>query len=181
MPDALPLFSYHPDPVGSGSVEASTAACRCCGHARGWLYTGPVYAEEPLDDALCPWCIADGSAAARFGASFVDDAAFDGALPAATLDELLQRTPGFASVQPETWPLCCADATAFIAPMGIAELRRHDHTLEGALMSHIVHGMGISGGAARRLAEGLRRDEAPTLMLFRCRHCAAPHFHIDTP
>jgi len=179
--EVLPVFRYHPDPVASGSVEASAAACRCCGRVRGWLYVGPVYAEEALDHALCPWCIADGSAAARFGASFVDDAAFDGPLSDGALDELLQRTPGFASVQPESWPLCCGDATAFTAPMGIGELRRHDPTLEGALMSHIVHGLGISGGAARRLAESLRRDEAPTLMLFRCGHCAAPHFHVDLP
>lgn len=84
MTDLVPTFRYHPDPVASGSVRASPVPCRCCGLARGWLYTGPVYAEEALDEALCPWCIADGTAAARFGASFVDDAAFDGELPEAT-------------------------------------------------------------------------------------------------
>jgi uncharacterized protein CbrC (UPF0167 family) len=181
MPDALPHFRYHPDPVASGSVEASAAACRSCGRARGWLYVGPVYSEDDLDSSFCPWCLADGSAAARFDASFIDDAGFDAALPTATVDELLHRTPGFASVQPESWPPCCGDATAFIGPMGIAELRRADHTLEGPLMAHIVHGLGISGGAARRLAESLQRDQSPTLMLFRCRHCEAPHFHVDMP
>jgi hypothetical protein len=31
-----------------------------------------VYAEAELDDQLCPWCIADGRAAAKFDAQFTD-------------------------------------------------------------------------------------------------------------
>ena len=71
--EALPHFRYHPDPIRTGVVEASSGVCACCGQARGFVYTGPVYGEEELDDRLCPWCIADGSAAANLGASFADD------------------------------------------------------------------------------------------------------------
>ncbi|HEX5829769.1 MAG TPA: CbrC family protein, partial [Gemmatimonadaceae bacterium] len=69
MTEPLPSFRYHPDPVAAGSIEPSDAVCRCCGRARGYIYAGPVCAEEEFDDALCPWCITDGQAAARFAAS----------------------------------------------------------------------------------------------------------------
>ena len=72
MPDRLPTFRYHPEPLTSGSIVSSDLTCQCCGRARGYIYTGPVYAEEELNEALCPWCIADGSAAGRFQANFVD-------------------------------------------------------------------------------------------------------------
>lgn len=51
---------------------SDTAVCQGCGKARGFVYVGPVYSVEELNDALCPWCIADGSAAEAFGASFTD-------------------------------------------------------------------------------------------------------------
>ena len=72
MPGALPRFRYHPDPIATGSIEPSSQACVACGRSRGFIYTGPVYAEEELDDQLCPWCIADGSAARTLDAEFTD-------------------------------------------------------------------------------------------------------------
>jgi uncharacterized protein CbrC (UPF0167 family) len=47
--EELPSFRYHPDPIGTGSIAESGEACRCCHQARGYMYTGPVYAEEELD------------------------------------------------------------------------------------------------------------------------------------
>src|SRR5262245_3785253 len=35
----LPAFTYHPDPVATGSVRASTNTCPSCGEQRGWEYT----------------------------------------------------------------------------------------------------------------------------------------------
>jgi uncharacterized protein CbrC (UPF0167 family) len=73
MPEALPVFRYHPDPVRSGSIKESASVCKSCGRARGFIYVGPVYAEaDDLDDRFCPWCIADGSAAAKFDAYFTN-------------------------------------------------------------------------------------------------------------
>ena len=106
MADPLPTFRYHPDPLATGSVVASNATCRCCGQAPGLMYAGPVYANEDLDDELCPWCIADGSAAARFGAEFVDSAGVGGygdwdRVPPAVVVEVSQRTPSFSGWQQE--------------------------------------------------------------------------------
>ncbi len=82
MPDELPNFRYHPDPIRSGAIAASQAVCKSCGQARGYIYSGPVYSEmDGLDDSICPWCIADGSAAAKFEAVFVDVNSIADAVP----------------------------------------------------------------------------------------------------
>jgi uncharacterized protein CbrC (UPF0167 family) len=70
----LPTFRYHPDPIGTESVELSDAECVRCEQARGAIYVGPVYAEDELDESICPWCIADGSAHEEFDAEFTDAA-----------------------------------------------------------------------------------------------------------
>ncbi|MGH7712620.1 MAG: CbrC family protein, partial [Gemmatimonadaceae bacterium] len=89
----LPEFRYHPDPIASGSIVVSSAMCRCCGQSRGYIYDGPVYAGEELTDALCPWCIADGSAHAKFDAAFTDSEAFAVGTPASAVQEIAERTP----------------------------------------------------------------------------------------
>lgn len=68
----LPVFKYHPDPLSTGSVIESTVVCKCCGQNKGYIYTSSVYAIEELHNEICPWCIADGSAAKKYGATFVD-------------------------------------------------------------------------------------------------------------
>ena len=115
MSDALPEFPYHPDPVATGSVEASEATCRSCGCARGFVYTGPVYAVEAVVESLCPWCIADGSAAEKFDAEFTDvgaDAPDD--VPADVIETIARRTPGFEGRQQEHWLYHCGDGAAFL-------------------------------------------------------------------
>jgi uncharacterized protein CbrC (UPF0167 family) len=178
---SLPEFRYHPDPIVSGSVVASDEKCLCCGQARGYIYTGPVYAEEDLDECLCPWCIADGSASSKYEATFVDSEAFPEETPEETVTEICERTPGFSTWQSGQWPACCDDATAFLGPFGIKEIREQCHELEGTLLTHIVQEMQISGGAATRLLNSLHKDNGPTAYLFRCLKCQRHHFHIDGP
>ena len=181
-PELLPGFRYHPDPIRSGSIVVSDARCRCCHKNPGYMYGGPVYSEEDgLENQLCPWCIASGEAHRKFEATFVDSEAFADGMPEAAMQEISTRTPGYSSFQSEVWPVCCGDAVEFLTPAGIAELRAYDYTLEGQLMGHIVHRMQLSGGAATRLLDGLRKDSGPTLFLFRCPRCQTHHFHIDQP
>jgi uncharacterized protein CbrC (UPF0167 family) len=181
--DTLPLFRYHPDPLASGSIVASSAVCRCCDTSRGAVYVGPVYADvEPddlLEDALCPWCIADGRAHARYDATFVDSEAFYEEVSDAVRAEICERTPGFNAWQSERWPSCCDEPAAFVGPAGIAQVRQQFPRLEGALMSHIVYECGISGGAATRLLEQLDRDRSPTAFTFRCLHCEGMPVYVD--
>ena len=176
----LPTFRYHPDPLASGSVVASDKQCRCCGKARGFIYTGPVYAEDDLDNSICPWCIADGSANKTFDATFFDAEAVSDDVPNNAMDEICERTPGYIAWQEGYWPACCDDAAQFIAPAGNAEIElgAHREWLH-SVMEHIVHEMEISGGAAARLLRSLDRDKGPTAYLFKCAQCGKPHVHVD--
>ncbi len=112
----FPEFPYHPDPRKTGSIATSRARCTVCGHTYGLVYTGPVFATvDEFDGALCPWCIADGAAAARLGVEFTDvgdDVPPN--VPGLVLDEITQRTPGFTGHQQEHWLYHCGDGAAFI-------------------------------------------------------------------
>lgn len=166
QPHELPRFRFHPDPLRSGSVIVSDARCQRCRKARGFIYTGPVYAEKDLSDRLCPWCIADGSAHEAFGATFVDSEAFAEDVAPPCVEEITQRTPGFAAWQSERWLSVDGVPAEFFEPAGIAEIRSRYRYLEAALMPIIVHELGISGGAAVRTLESLRRDTSPTAFVF---------------
>jgi uncharacterized protein CbrC (UPF0167 family) len=175
----LPIFRYHPDPIASGSIAASDAECACCNTRRGFIYAGPVYCEQDLEDSLCPWCIADGSAHKTFDASFADPAGFPENIPSAIVEEVAFRTPGFNAWQQERWLTCCGDAAAFREPAGCIEIRAHYPQLEGSLMMYIVHDLEISGGAASRFFQSLDRDRGPTAYVFACRHCDSNPAYID--
>lgn len=175
----LPVFKYHPDPIRSGSVTESDQKCKACGKARGYIYTGPAYSEEELEDALCPWCIADGSAHEKFDAEFVDCEAFPDDVPQPAMEEIMFRTPGYSAWQTEQWFTCCAEPMAFLEPAGIKDIRARYYELEGSLMMYIVHEMGISGGAARQMLESLERDAGPTAYVFQCLKCGANRAYID--
>ena len=176
----LPTFAYHPDPIASGSIEKSDKTCRCCGKARGYIYPGPAYCEEDLDDALCPWCIADGSAHETFGASFTDEAGFPDGIAQNVIEEVAWRTPGFRSWQQGEWLTCGNDAAAFLEPAGYTEIQARYPKTEGDLMGFIVYKMEISGGVATRLLHSLDRDRGPAAYIFQCRHCDHRPAYIDT-
>jgi uncharacterized protein CbrC (UPF0167 family) len=115
----LPTFKIYPDPIATGVIEPSDTICRACDVARGYIYTGPVSASEKLYDALCPWCIADGTARATFDAQFADhvgnETDFDwDPVPPTVRDEVLHRTPGYVPWQFTQWWTHCGDATAFL-------------------------------------------------------------------
>lgn len=175
----LPIFRYHPDPIASGSIVASNAECVCCHGCRGFIYTGPAYCEAELEDALCPWCIADGSGHETFDANFADPAGFPDAIPPGVVEEITYRTPGFNAWQEPKWLACCGDAAAFLEPAGYAEICTRYPQISGVLMMHIVHDLGISGAAAASFLQALDRDHGPTAYVFACRHCDAKPAYID--
>jgi uncharacterized protein CbrC (UPF0167 family) len=171
---ALPQFRYHPDPVGTGFVVESPGRCLGCGLARGYLYTGPVFAEEELDDALCPWCIADGTAADTFDATFADvSSGVPEAVPPAVIDELSRRTVSFTGWQQEHWLYHCDDAAAFLGIVDRAGLGPYPDALDA--LRHEHDGLGWSPQDLEEYLASLDRDRPPSAYLFRCRHC---HVHL---
>jgi uncharacterized protein CbrC (UPF0167 family) len=170
--EQLPTFPYHPDPVATGSVVASDAVCYCCDRARGYLYTGPVYAVEKLRNRLCPWCIADGGAADRFEALFTD--VLDD-VPRDRLFAITQRTPGFTGWQQEHWLVHCGDGAAFLGRVGAAELAAHPDAL-ASLRQELA---GRPEPQAARFLDALSGDGGPTAYLFRCRTCGTHLAYAD--
>jgi uncharacterized protein CbrC (UPF0167 family) len=170
-PAALPVFRYHPDPLATGSIVPAATVCRACGQARGYIYVGPVYAEAELEDCICPWCIADGTAHQRWDAMFTDMAAIGGdrweAVPDAVLEAVAYRTPGFSSWQGEAWFTHCGDAAAFLGPMGRKDLAK----LGPAAVAAIREEAGLDDDEWTDYYHGLERDGSPTAYLFRCLHC----------
>ena len=172
MSDSIPSFRYHDDPIRTGSIAASQTACRRCGEQRGYIYMGPVYANDDLDEVVCPWCIADGSAAQMFDAEFTDPegigdyGAWD-AVPAEVVEEVSRRTPGFTGWQQERWWTHCSDAAVFLGRAGWREL---EGQWADALAS-IKADVQMEGEDWKEYLAALDASESPTAYVFRCRHC----------
>jgi uncharacterized protein CbrC (UPF0167 family) len=177
--EPLPHFRYHPDPLRTGSVISSNAQCLRCGQSRGYVYALAPYTEAEVDEeTICPWCIADGSAALEWAATFVDGSDLSGEISDSAFATLTERTPGYAAWQNEAWRACCGDAAAFLGPAGRADL---DDDLLESLTEYVIDEMDVDEEEAAEMVESLDRDKGPTAYLFQCLHCRTRLFHVDFP
>ena len=170
----LPAFKYHPDPLATGSIEVSQHTCLACSRVRGFIYKGQTYAKEELIDAICPWCISDGTAHLKFDAEFVDPEGIGDygtweSVANEIIEEVAFRTPGFTGWQQERWFTHCADAAEFLGPVGHAELCNYG----GEAIKAIKEEIGFEGDEWNEYFQSLDRKGEPTAYLFRCRHCGA--------
>lgn len=176
MTELLPDFPYHPDPVGTGSIVARDTACVRCGLVRGYIYEGPVYAVAELHGRLCPWCIADGSAAEEYDAHFIGDPVGED-VPTQVLVTVDNRTPGFSTWQQPRWFFHCGDGAVFLGLAGATELADHPDAVE-ALRQEISR-WGWPPTEAEHYLSSLTKDGQPTAYLFRCRVCATHLAYSD--
>ncbi|MCW2941736.1 MAG: hypothetical protein JWN00_4721 [Actinomycetia bacterium] len=165
----LPQFVYHPDPLKTGSVRASDEVCVCCLRQRGYIYSGPVFAVEELTGPLCPWCVADGTAADRFEADFSDAYLAPAGIGTEVVSTITNRTPGFSGWQQERWLFHCGDGAAFLGVVGARELEG-DHTTLESLRQELSESRWPAEQVDQYLAS-LDRDGQPTAYLFECRSC----------
>src|ERR1700693_5430774 len=159
----LPRFKYYPDPVASGDLVESDVVCACCGKARGYVYAGTVFADEDYDDCICPWCIADGSAYEKLGATFLDEDAVGGygdwdSVPENVVEEVTQRTPVFSSWQPTQWWTHCQDAAQFLGAVGRKELEAFGPDAVAAIKAN----SDLEDAEWDLLYAGLDKDGSPT-------------------
>ena len=150
--EALPEFRYHPDPVASGSITRSANPCTVCGLSRGWRY-------GPVQHGVCPWCLAEGSAAAQL--EWTGHPEIEGDLPASVVEEIALRTPWFVTWQGSRWLAHCDDAAAFIAPAGWQELRDKPAAKRSL----------VADGWPEDSLQYLNPDSDLVAYLFRCLHC----------
>ncbi|AMW08146.1 hypothetical protein A4E84_00430 [Streptomyces qaidamensis] len=171
----LPFFRYHPDPLASGSIRASTETCACCKANRGWIYTATFYTAQDVRGRFCPWCIADGSAAERFAGDFTDSYGLDG-VSENVLHEVTRRTPGFHAWQDPHWLVHCQDAAAFVGEVGYAELAAHPEALD-----QLRNDMRLDGWHDESRLEHFLTSlgQEATAMLFRCTGCGAHLAYTD--
>jgi len=166
----LPGFRYHPSPVATGAVRESVTRCPVCEQVTGFAYATTHYGARTLRN-VCPWCIADGSAAARFKASFVDDfPLLEKGLPHAVVAEVVKRTPGFASFQQEEWQVCCGDACAFEGLL--------DHDAFAQLDDATLLGLHVPTDRLDEWRAGYTGDDYG-VFAFRCLHCGGRRFRVD--
>lgn len=173
-PESLPSFPYHADPLSTGSVTRSETECICCRRRRGYIYVGPAYSVEELDQELCPWCIADGSASERYEAVFTE---VDEKVPVEVRDAVETRTPGFIGWQQERWLVHCGDAALFLGLAGAHELAPHPDALE-FLRLECVRWTWPPEEVENFLSQ-LTVDGQPTAYLFRCRVCQTHLAYAD--
>lgn len=166
----LPNFKYHPFPLETKSIVASKDTCDCCKQSRGYIYRGPSYGEDI--ETVCPWCIADGSAAEKFDLEFtpidgVGDYGAWGQVTDTIADEVSRRTPGFFGWQQERWWIHCGDAAAFIGRAGHKEIEEFGADLLEALKCE----SGVSEETWPDYFSAMQADGSPTAYVFRCLHC----------
>ena len=124
----LPHFIYSPKAYQLGIFIKSDKVCQCCGQVRGMIYECNFYCTADIE-ALCPWCIHDGSAAKKFDGQFQStieppngDFSKAPALNAAIIDEIYCKTPSYVSWQGSYWLTHCDDGCEFHGDLPAGEL-----------------------------------------------------------
>lgn len=172
----LPLFRYHPDPLATGAIEKRKVECVCCGQQRSFVYVQPVYAVTDLDEKLCPWCIADGSAASKFSANFSDPLPLAKAsVSQEIVDEVSLRTPGYSCWQQEEWLAHCDDACEFHGDASVEDV-------EDASAATKADWLQRYGRAEKDWARATADYEPAgdsAFYKFVCRHCGAVRLGWD--
>ena len=171
----LPVFQYHPDPIRTGALKNSCAVCECCGEARGFVYTSRIHSRKKVN-SLCPWCIADGSAARRLDGLFVDPCPLTKAGVAKHIvDEVSRRTPGFNSWQQEEWLSCCKDACEFHGDLPEPELK----VMCVETFTRAFHGCRPADSEFEDFKKHYRPGGNPAIYKWVCRHCRSVQYYAD--
>lgn len=173
---SLPRFRYHPNPERTGEIVASGNACKCCGVQRGYVYARDPYGhQESLAGSLCPWCIHDGSAHARFDVAFADDYELRrSGIDPAIIDEVVNRTPGYVTWQGERWLSHCNDACAFMG-----DATREQPQSFAAEHAEVVGPEQWDESGVKAVLQDYQPGGSPAFYRFECLHCGKVLYAID--
>ena len=173
LSQSLPHFIYHPDPLATGAfVEGEAKVCPSCGKKSNVYYNLLPYCIDNIEN-LCPFCIANGLAAEKFDAEFVQDAEGQGELDPEKDQLLFCQTPGYSSWQGENWLSCCQDYCAYLGTVGTRELKAM------GIAEQVLADYEESGGY-QDIEEYLVKDGSLCGYLFRCLHCQKYQLWVDS-
>jgi uncharacterized protein len=177
MNEPLPTFRYHPDPIATGAIVARQIVCKCCGKPRSHVYTLTPYGPGRDQDfePLCPWCIADGTAASRWGVSFNEFRLGENVTDPLREAEILYRTPAYLTWQEDEWLAHCGDGCAFIGEVGGDELRAHGDEV----IQQVWPDVQDSFEDPEDMLGSLMKGGSAIGYLFRCLHCGHHRLHWD--
>lgn len=161
----LPHFRYHPDPFATGVVVARESVCPVCRKTTGYAYDGPFYSVQTIEN-LCPWCIANGSAATMFDGDFVYTNDFDQVLDESKTDELQHRTPGYFFGSDYFWPTHCGDYCSVQRKVNWSDIAALEEPLADDLDQ-----LQVEDGTDRQAKREALTGTAFWAYLFRCLHC----------
>ena len=168
----LPKFRYHPDPIGTGAFEeGEEKTCPCCGKKSTVYYSMTPYCVGDVEN-ICPACIANGEAARKYDATFIQGAEWEDGPDKEKEEELFCRTPGYISWQGEYWLSCCEDYCEYLGTAGTKELKAMDIADE-------VFEEYAARNEFEDVEEYLVKDGSLCGYLFRCLHCGKYHLWVD--
>ncbi|MBX3376186.1 MAG: CbrC family protein [Phycisphaeraceae bacterium] len=167
--EALPHFPLFRDPVKEQSFKESDEECECCGRSRGWIYSRSIYVSQGDGDiSICPWCIADGSASAKFDGTFQSAGIHPygkNLLSPEDVELVEKRTPGFVTWQDHGWMMCCGIACEYIGEARAEDLRGR----WAAAVPSIFSDDSWSEKEIEELVSRMGTD--PAAYVFECRKC----------
>jgi uncharacterized protein len=179
---ALPVFRFHPHAYELGLFEEVDGVCDACGERRALRYTSSFYSRTSVS-YLCPWCIADGTAARTFAGQFNDSLGIEGipidpdeepTVDLAEAREVSRHTPSYLSWQQEQWRSHCGRPCAFLGYVDSEDLG--PYLAEPAFAADVDGGLGWD---AELIRTALTRDGDLVGCLFRCLTCGAHRLHVD--
>jgi uncharacterized protein len=169
MHEDLPTFKYHLDPVRNEVVVASEASCLCCEQARGFMYVGPTFTtRRDVRDNICPWCIADGSAATKYAAYFAGaQTLLQAGVTREIVDEVTKHTPGYFCWQSDHWQSHCNDACVYHGDASVEDMANASRSTIEAWKAEY----NMKEDDWTRLSDGYEPKGHSAFYKFVCRHC----------
>ncbi len=176
----------HPNAYRLQVFEEVAGVCDVCEIPRQYRYTGLFYSQAEVN-YICPWCVANGDAAAKFSGRFNDEMGIEGtdlgaenadgvvnvtwAISDADITQVCEQTPSYQSWQQAKWLVCCGKPCVFIDHADSAMLAPIWHEIEADVMSN--------GIPVDWVKTHLRVDGDFAGYLFQCVDCGKYRLHID--
>lgn len=173
-----PHFKYHPNAYKLDLFVEEEGTCDVCQKEQFLKYEASFYAEED-PNYICPFCIADGSAAKKYDGSFNDYCGIEGVspdpndpapkIPHALLLEICDRTPSYISWQQEQWLTHCNEPCAFIDYADTESIAPFREEIISELDAFI----------GEETLNYIRKDGDCVGYLFQCVQCGKHKLHVD--